>query len=108
MGSWTQALECCLVLTLLGASTTWSHDRSGVEHVGERTAAFLASPFVAAFDPVPLVPRLQAAPAVPQAPPGMCRWERIVLDDHGQPILDRYGWPMKEYAIGSCVAPPAH
>ena len=30
---------------------------SGVEHLGEDTTSFLASPFAAAFDPAPQVPR---------------------------------------------------
>jgi len=94
-----------LVLAMPMGSTAWSQYSSGVEHVGERTASFLASPFVAAFDPAPLAPRLQVDPSGP-LPPGMCRWERFVLDSSGRPILDQYGRPLKEYAIGSCLAPP--
>lgn len=79
---------------------------TGVEHVGERTASFLASPFVAAFDPAPFVPRLQAGPFMPEVPPGMCRWERTVLDSSGRPVLDRDDRPLTEYTIGSCLYPP--
>lgn len=43
---------------------------------------------------------------MPAMPPGMCRWERTVLDSNGRPVLDRYGRPLKEYAIGSCLYPP--
>ena len=87
-------------------STALSQYTSGIEPVGERTASFLASPFVAAFDPAPLAypPPVYVSP--PQAPPGMCRWERIVLDNNGRPVLDQSGKPLKEYAIGSCQHPP--
>lgn len=95
-----------LMTALVLPSTAWCHYGSGVEYVGERPASFLASPFVAAFDPAPLVPRLQAGPFMPAMPPGMCRWERTVLDSNGRPVLDRYGRPLKEYAIGSCLYPP--
>ncbi|WP_310599184.1 hypothetical protein [Desulfobulbus sp.] len=100
-----------LALCLLAPATGWSHsdayysDQDG--RGGNPLSSFLSSPFVAAFDPAPLVPRLPA-PAAPQAPPGMCRWERTVLDGAGRPVLDRYGRPIKEYAIGSCVSPPAY
>ncbi|MDR2550662.1 MAG: hypothetical protein LBD10_10740 [Desulfobulbus sp.] len=101
-----------IALFLLVPATGWSHpdaysyygqDGQG----GNPLSSFLSSPFVAAFDPAPLVPRLPA-PAAPQAPPGMCRWERAVLDGAGRPIFDRYGRPIKEYTVGSCVSPPAY
>lgn len=95
-----------LILTMVMGSTAWSHYSSGVEHVGEQTASFLASPFVAAFDPAPMAPRFSAS--VPAVPPGMCRWERTMLDNSGRPVLDRYGRPVKEYAIGSCLTPPPY
>lgn len=95
-----------LMIALMLPSTASCHYSSGVEQVGERTSSFLASPFVAAFDPAPLVPRLQAGPFMPEVPPGMCRWERTVLDSNGRPVLDRYGRPLTEYTIGSCLYPP--
>jgi len=103
-----RAMALCtfgLAATVAWISPALGHYSSGVEFVGERTASFLASPFVAAFDPAPLAPRLQVDPSGP-LPPGMCRWERFVLDSSGRPILDQYGRPLKEYAIGSCLAPP--
>lgn len=42
----------------------------------------------------------------PNVPPGMCRWERTVLDNYGRPLLDRKGYPVLEYTIGSCQSPP--
>lgn len=90
------------------AATAWGHYTSGVEHMGERTAAFLSSPFVAAFDPAPAVdnhwPPISLYP--PPVPPGMCRWERQMLDSYGRPLLDQYGQPLREYTIAPCNAPP--
>jgi len=61
---------------------------------------------VAAFDPAPLMypPPVYVSPPLP--PPGLCRWERSVLDNNGRPVLDQSGKPLKEYAIGSCRYPP--
>ena len=42
----------------------------------------------------------------PEVPPGMCRWERYILDDYGRVILDQYGQPVKQYTLGSCQYPP--
>ncbi|MHB8789147.1 MAG: hypothetical protein ACYDBT_04640 [Desulfobulbaceae bacterium] len=42
----------------------------------------------------------------PYVPPGMCRWERYILDGNGRYILDQYGQPVKEYTLGSCQFPP--
>lgn len=42
----------------------------------------------------------------PPVPPGMCRWERSVLDAYGRNVLDQYGQPVKEYTLGSCQFPP--
>jgi len=42
----------------------------------------------------------------PYVPPGMCRWERFMLDGYGRMVLDQYGRPVKEYTIGSCQYPP--
>lgn len=42
----------------------------------------------------------------PEVPPGLCRWERNVLDANGWPLLDASGMAIKEYTIGSCSSPP--
>ncbi|NLZ17550.1 MAG: hypothetical protein GX087_07435 [Desulfobulbaceae bacterium] len=42
----------------------------------------------------------------PEVPPGLCRWERNVLDANGWPLLDASGMAIKEYTIGSCFSPP--
>jgi hypothetical protein len=42
----------------------------------------------------------------PSVPPGMCRWERYVLDGYGRTLLDHYGQPVKEYTIGPCQNAP--
>lgn len=42
----------------------------------------------------------------PAVPPGMCRWERYILDNYGRMVLDKYGQPVKEYTLGSCQYPP--
>lgn len=47
-------LAATVILTVPIAALAYT---SGVEHVGEDTASFLASPFAAAFDPTPQVPR---------------------------------------------------
>ena len=87
-------------------STALSQYTSGIEPVGWRTASFLASPFVAAFDPAPLAYPPPVYVSLPLPPPGLCRWELSVLDNNGRPVLDRSGKPLKEYAIGSCRQPP--
>ena len=96
---------------LLAVAASSGAQTGGVEYpVRSNLGEFLASPFVAAFDPAPIEPRLRFDPvdSVPVVPPGLCRWERTVLDGFGRPILDRFGRPVKEYAIGSCVAPPPY
>lgn len=90
----------------LSPSTAVSSYTRGADQMGERLASFLASPFVAAFDPAPLVSRPLGYLDESQVPPGMCRWERYVLDRNGKPVLDQYGKPQKEYAISSCLYPP--
>lgn len=82
-----------------------SADR-GTERVGDQTASFLASPFMAAFDPAPQRPRPPIYSYPIEPPPGMCRWERQILDRSGRPVLDRDGQPMREYTIGPCWRPP--
>ncbi len=42
----------------------------------------------------------------PSVPPGMCRWERYVLDGYGRTVLDQNGQPVREYTLGSCQSPP--
>lgn len=98
-----------LVLTLAAlpiSLTAEAHYTSGVEHVDERAASFLSSPFMAAFDPAPQRPRPPIYSYPIEPPPGMCRWERQILDRYGRPVLDQYGQPMREYTIGPCWRPP--
>jgi len=78
------------------------------------TGLFLGTLFlsVALQPPPPQVPmgyveprgRIYSYP--PQVPPGMCRWERYILDNNGRLVLDQYGQPVKEYTLGSCEYPP--
>lgn len=42
----------------------------------------------------------------PAVPPGMCRWERYVLDGYGRTLYDHYGQPVKEYTVGPCQYAP--
>jgi hypothetical protein len=42
----------------------------------------------------------------PNVPPGMCRWERYVLDGYGRTLLDQGGQPVREYTVGPCQYPP--
>ncbi|MEW6521536.1 MAG: hypothetical protein AB1461_19230 [Thermodesulfobacteriota bacterium] len=51
-------------------------------------------------------PQTQVYTYPPYVPPGMCRWERFMLDGYGRPVLDQYGQPVKEYSLGSCQYPP--
>ena len=44
----------------------------------------------------------------PEVPPGMCRWERPMLDEYGRSVLDRAGMPAKVYTLGSCEYPPPY
>jgi hypothetical protein len=70
------------------------------------TAAFLQYPpqpqVVYGYPPSPT----QVYSYKPSVPPGMCRWERTVLDNYGRAILDQDGRPILEYTIGSCQSPP--
>jgi hypothetical protein len=104
----TIAFTFSVMVVLLWCSTALPHYSSGVEPVGERTASFLASPFIAAFDPAPLTYSPPLYLDAPQVPPGKCRWERSVLDSNGRPVLDQYGKPLKEYMIGPCRQNPPY
>lgn len=42
----------------------------------------------------------------PQVPPGMCRWERYILDSYGRHVIGPDGLPAKQYTLGSCQYPP--
>lgn len=99
-------LGLIVAATPMAPSAGLAHYTSGVEHLGERTASFLASPFVAAFDPAPQSYQPPVAAVPPQVPPGMCRWERQVLDAYGRPMLDQYGHPLREFTIAPCQRPP--
>lgn len=101
-------LILALVMAAGWTTAAWGQYTSGVEHVGERTASFLASPFMAAFDPAPVLYRPPLAPYPTDLPPGMCRWERFILDSSGRPLFDPNGNPRKEYTIGPCTHPPPH
>ncbi|MGD9950000.1 MAG: hypothetical protein AB7U29_16205 [Desulfobulbus sp.] len=91
---------------LINPCVTLGQYTSGVEHVDNRGAAFLASPFFAAFDPAPQTPRppIYRYPIPP--PPGKCRWERQLLAPNGTPLLDQSGQPVREYITGPCGRPP--
>jgi len=72
----------------------------------------LGAVLVAATQPPPPQPVVYVRPQAsiytypPEVPPGMCRWERYVLDNYGRVILDQYGQPVKQYTLGSCQYPP--
>ena len=91
---------------LISPSPVCAHYTSGVEHVDSRGAAFLASPFFAAFDPTrrtapPLIYRYPVSP-----PQGKCRWERQLIGPNGMPLRDATGQPVREYIIAPCERPP--
>ena len=70
---------------------------------------YAAPPPVAAYPPYSAYgPPAQASvySYPPAVPPGLCRWERYVLDGQGRALLDSYGQPIREYTIGSCGYPP--
>ena len=70
---------------------------------------YAAPPSVAAYPPYSAYgPPAQASvySYPPAVPPGLCRWERYVLDGQGRALLDAYGQPIREYTIGSCQYPP--
>jgi hypothetical protein len=74
-----------------------------------RPVVYAAPPPVVAYPPYsaygpPAQARVYSYP--PAVPPGLCRWERYVLDGQGRALLDAYGQPIREYTIGSCEYPP--
>ena len=79
------------------------------------TALFLGTALLSTFlhqPPQQKVPLTYVAPKTriytypPVVPPGMCRWERYILDNYGRMVIDQYGKPVKEYTLGSCQYPP--
>jgi len=78
------------------------------------TGLFLGTLFLSAAlqPPPPPVPMRYVEPRgriysyPPPIPPGMCRWERYILDNYGRMVFDQYGQPVKEYTLGSCQYPP--
>jgi len=119
------ALVCCLLLMPLSPSAGWGrhHHWAGHSHHYHHGGAALAwglsglllgsvliasaynPPMAVVYAPPPVYqpPVTTYAPAVP---PGMCRWERYVLDQYGSVMYDRSGNPIKEYTLGSCQYPP--
>lgn len=80
--------------------------------LGHIFAPFIVDPPFAVeppFSQPAYAPRYNSQPVYsypPEVPPGLCRWERTVLDGSGWPLLDARGLPVKEYTIGSCTSPP--
>ncbi len=76
------------------------------------TGLILGSILISSFiqPPPPRVayvePRTPIYTYPPDIPPGMCRWERYLLDQYGRVLLDQNGQPMKQYTLGSCQYPP--
>ena len=98
---------CALALAALALPlTAEAQDPNRVNPVDNRLSSFFASPFLAAFDPAPQRPRPPIYSYPIEPPPGLCRWERQILDRHGRPVLDPNGRPMREYTIGPCWRPP--
>jgi hypothetical protein len=93
-----------------------SHHHHGDEALWWGLGGLLLGTFIAAATlpppPPPRPPVVYAQPQTqvysypPYVPPGMCRWERFMLDGYGRPVLDQYGQPVKEYTLGSCQYPP--
>jgi len=90
---------------LISPTLVHAHYTSGVEHLDERGAAFLASPFFAAFDPTRRTPppMIYRYPVTP--PQGKCRWERQLFAPNGMPLLDASGQPVREYIVAPCERP---
>jgi len=94
-------------------NNAWAWGLGGLVVGSALTAAVLYQPPPPAVYAYPPPQQVVYAPAPtqvyankPSIPPGMCRWERAVLDSYGRPILDQRGYPMLEYTIGSCQSPP--
>lgn len=119
-------LVCALVVTLSspaqGLAWRYHHPRShhhNHDYHGDAslfwglTGLLLGTAVIASIiqqpPPVQIV-RPRPRPIVytypPPVPPGLCRWERYLLDGNGRIILDQYGQPVMEYTIGSCQYPP--
>jgi hypothetical protein len=94
-----------------------SHGHHGNDALWWGLGGLLLGTFIVAATlqppPPPPAPVVYVPPRTPQVytyppyvPPGMCRWERYMLDGYGRMVLDQYGQPVKEYTIGSCQYPP--
>jgi len=112
-----RVLICCLLLVPFAPTAGWSHHHGGAALAWGLTGFFLGSVLTSiAYRPpavvyaAPPLPAYYAPPPIttyaPAVPPGMCRWERYVLDQYGRTLLDRSGNPIKEYTLGSCQYPP--
>lgn len=86
----------------------WAWGLSGLI-IGGALVAAATQPVVYAAPPPPAVyapPPAAVYSYPPEVPPGMCRWERYVLDSYGRTMLDQNGQPIREYTLGSCQSPP--
>ena len=105
-----------LVVTPFSPTTGWSHHHYGGVALAWGLTGFFLGSTLAAFAYPPPPPVVYAAPPpvyrppvytyAPVVPPGMCRWERSVLDRSGRTLVDQYGQPVREYTVGSCHYPP--
>lgn len=91
-----------------GGGDAWAWGLTGLVLGGALVAA-ATQPVVYAQPPQQVVYAPPPAPVYnypPNVPPGMCRWERYVLDGYGRTVLDQNGQPVKEYTLGNCQYPP--
>ena len=110
------ALVLSLLVTPFSPTAGWCHYHHGGVALAWGVTGFFLGSTLAAFTYRPPPPVVYAAPPpvyyppvstyAPAVPPGMCRWERYVLDRYGRTLLDQYGRPVKEYTLGSCQYPP--
>ena len=122
------AVAClCLISLLPSAGLAWYHGPPPVHHhhhhggdawawgltglvLGGALVAAATQPVVYAAPAQEVVYVQPPAASVyaypPEVPPGMCRWERYILDPYGRTVLDRNDQPVKEYTLGSCQYPP--